>query len=393
MHNKKIKVLHVVSAPMDFPGGLSIFVKNLIKSLHTYNVLSDTVSCYRSGFSTHQKKMTVHTAYYREFRQKSIGLLWGINPISSLFNFLLKHAHEYDLIHVHSYIFFTSIQAAFYHWLKKSPPIILHFHGGLQTNNYPSNTLAQKIFLLVKKWFFDPIIGRFVVKQAAQIISVANSDLKYARFAFKIPELTNGHWIPNGVDNQHFSPNPLESKKYITFIGRLTAIKGLDIFLNIAQKIYERDPNLSFLIIGSSGEFSKIIQDYSGNIPIVHLPNISHEDMLKYYNQTLVYVLPSRFEGVPTTVLEALSCGVPVVGSNVGGVAEALGHKENGILFDLSNINQAVNGVFQCLKPEFQKITSLNGPEFIKKQYSWDTISRQVAGVYNLALKKSQASK
>lgn len=386
MRGRNIKVLHVVSAPMDFPGGLSIFVKNLITALCKYNIQSDVVSCYRSGFSFRQKKMTIHTEYYREFRQKSIGLLWGINPISNIYNFLQKHAQEYDIIHVHSYIFFISIQAALFHWLRKSPPIVLHLHGGLQTNNYPTNSILQKIFLLFKKWIFDPVLGRFIIKQADQVISVSRNDLNYVSSVFKIPPLQNAYWIPNGVDNERFIPNPLAQKKYVTFIGRLSAIKGFDIFLNIAQKIYEKDPSLMFLIIGNYGEFANRVQEVTAKLPILYLPQISHDKILKYYHQTLVYVLPSRYEGVPTTVLEALSCGIPVVGSNVGGVAEVLTHNENGFLFDIKNINQAVNGVFQCLTPEYQKNTSLSGPGFIKRQYSWDGISRKVAEIYHKIL-------
>jgi len=384
---RQIRVLHVVSAPMDFFGGLSIFVNKLIEGLRQNNVLSDVLSCYRSNYGDIQEKKDIFTPYYREYRQKTLGKLWGINPISNVLNFLNKNAWKYDILDVHSYIFFSSIQAAFFHRLHKLPPMILHLHGGIQTQSYPARKISQKLFLLFKKLIFDPIFGHFIINTAEEVISVSRKDLAYVNYAFKTKNASNRHWIPNGVDTQLFRPNPEECRQYISYIGRLSEIKGFDVFVKIAQKLHNIDESLQFLVIGQKGELDKLIPELQQTVPLTYLSQVSHEKIGQYYQQTRVFVLPSRTEGLPSTVLEALSCGIPVVASNVGGVSEVVQNGKNGFLFDISNVSDAVGCILKCMEPGLMEKAFTIGPKIINSLFNWEKIAKNTLTIYKKAIK------
>jgi len=377
-----LKVLHIVSAPMNYIGGLSIFVNNLIKSLKNRGIRSDVLSCSRQEMGKIEPQKLISTPYYREYRQKSYGRMWGVNPLSNVLGFLLRNGQNYDIIHIHSYIFFISIQAALFHRLRNKVPIVVHLHGGIQTQDYPAETIFQKLFLLFKKWVFDPLFGRFVISTADSIISVSRKDLFQVPKVFKLSRLTKCYAIPNGVDVTKFRSSSVEKRKYISFFGRLSAIKGFDIFVKIAQQLHKIDQSLHFLVIGSGGEFQHLINKFVKNYPVEYYPKISHKQMLKYYQRTKVFVLTSRVEGIPTTILEASACGIPVVASNVGGVSEAIDVGKTGQIYDISDISSAVTRILECLKPEFQEFTTRFSPLFIQEKFSWDKIGKNTHAVY-----------
>ena len=65
-----------------------------------------------------------------------------------------------------------------------------------------------------------------------------------------------------------------------------------------------------------------------------------------------IFVLPSISEGHPNTILEAMSLGIPVVASNVGGIPELISHQRNGILFDPKDVDGFVHGILTLLRDE-----------------------------------------
>jgi glycosyltransferase involved in cell wall biosynthesis len=94
-------------------------------------------------------------------------------------------------------------------------------------------------------------------------------------------------------------------------------------------------------------------------------------------------MLTSRFEGVPTTILESLACETPVITSNVGGVSEIIKHRENGFLFNIDKIFQETDNMLKLISNEktlnnFGK----NGRNLIKKEFSWEKVSEEIEKVY-----------
>lgn len=112
-------------------------------------------------------------------------------------------------------------------------------------------------------------------------------------------------------------------------------IKNILLVPLIFKEIYKTNKNVQFWLIGD-GKRRKEVEELSKGLPITFWGNVSPEVMPDYLNCTDVLILPSRNEGLPLIIVEALQCGCHVVGSDVGGIPEVLG-KKNCVSLDNKN--------------------------------------------------------
>ena len=124
----------------------------------------------------------------------------------------------------------------------------------------------------------------------------------------------------------------------LSAIGFDINIKGYDILAQSVKLLSNNStlPNFKILIIGLSEEedkkFSHIIQD----LDIAHyfISTGIRNDVDRLLAITDIYLQPSRTEGLPLSIMEALQYGLPTIGSNIGGIPEAVHHEENGFLVE-----------------------------------------------------------
>jgi glycosyltransferase involved in cell wall biosynthesis len=144
--------------------------------------------------------------------------------------------------------------------------------------------------------------------------------------------------IHNGVDAETFRPfdkNVSLSKlgldpqfKYALFVGKYHHRKGLDIAVQSMQLLNE--PNLKLLVVGPS---PALVQSLHDDNFIISLGRISDEELIHAYNASSFLIHPSRYEGHPVTVLEALACGLPVIASKQS-KAEIIRNGSEGFIID-----------------------------------------------------------
>ncbi len=373
-----MKILHIMAYSPDYIGGYSVYCRNLIK-----NLISQGIQC--EVLTSNYKRISKKNEYISSDGIKIIsktyfGNLFGINPMLNILPFLNKHYMDYDIIHAHSYIFFSSIQAALFRKIRKFP-LVLQLHGGIQTDAFYSTTLFENLQLLFKKIVFDPVIGRFTLTTPDSLVSVSYSDLQTVLKRFNVKRERN-YWIPNGVDIEKFKPINGMEKKYITFIGRLSYIKGFDIFLNVIEKFYRQNQKIEFLVVGD-GPLYYMLQDFKKRVPIKHYNWVPYEKMIEIYNQSKILMITSRYEGMPTTMLEAMACGTFVVASNIGGIPEVIRNENHGVLFNINNINEVSDLCLSLFEDQStRKIDSKKVRDYIRKNFSWDVITKKMMKIY-----------
>lgn len=152
--------------------------------------------------------------------------------------------------------------------------------------------------------------------------------------------------IPNGVDVERFVP--LSSAKraglrsrlklptdaqIVIFHGRLVPEKQVDYLINIWNSVCSVVPQALLLILGSGAEENWLKRRAGEGILFMG----DQSDVVPYLQASDIFVLPSKAEGLPVALLEALACGLPAVASAVGGSPEVIRHMETGWLVPPGN--------------------------------------------------------
>jgi len=194
--------------------------------------------------------------------------------------------------------------------------------------------------------------------------------------------------IPNYIDTDRFKPIPVEKKeKSILFIGRLNEFKNLD---NLIESFKYLD-EYCLDIIGD-GELKPVlikkVKELNLQSKIKFLGTVPNSDLPQIINQYCIFLLPSNMEGNPKTLLEAMSCGVACIGTNIEGINQIITHRKNGYLCNLNSksIANAIISVYNNKK----LMTSIanNARQYIIDYHSIDKILKKELKVYEY-LKKN----
>ncbi|HAP19662.1 MAG TPA: hypothetical protein DCR27_00110 [Lachnospiraceae bacterium] len=201
--------------------------------------------------------------------------------------------------------------------------------------------------------------------------------------------------IPMGCDIKKFNPlNRVHNyfgqkdKKIVLFVGRLAEKKGIEYLIEAAGDIDAR-----FIIVGEGPLREKLIGQASGLADkLVFCGAKPHEELAKIYASADIFVAPSVTakdgdkEGMPTTIMEAMASGIPVVASNSGGISEILKDGENGFLVaerDVAGLREKINMLVG--NAELRKKLGKNA-RLTAEEYDYTNIARKYADAFRCLL-------
>ena len=148
------------------------------------------------------------------------------------------------------------------------------------------------------------------------------------------------------------------SNKIIAFVGNLIPVKNASLLPSIFHAIKNKMSNdVEFWIIGDGPQRESIMNDIaefkiSSSVKI--FGNIPHAEMPQLMNCMDLLILPSKNEGLPLVTVEALKCGAKVIGSDVGGISEAIG-KNNTVPLDTDFVNRFSEKCVIALNHDYKK--------------------------------------
>lgn len=174
----------------------------------------------------------------------------------------------------------------------------------------------------------------------------------------------------------------INTKYVIGFVGNLIEIKNVLVLPEIFKKIQLIIPDISFVIVGDGSLSSKLLEEFE-HLGILHLYYFGRKNpdkMPDIMNILDVLVLPSFNEGLPRVTLEAQACGVHVVGSNRGGIPEAIGI-ENCFELDANFIENIVFRIAQLLSDK-------NTQSVLLDKFSWKAAILKEQKVHSHVLAK-----
>ena len=372
------KILYVTSEYPPIVGGISTHVDQLSKCMKKKGYDIQILSTGKNGFGLKalgnvleiDRKLTVELFIFRKLPIFRIKPLYTI--ILRLILKKLVKAFNPDYVHVHGMrpleatkrigcpVFFTNHTSGF---LKRIEKI---------ATNIDKEKLLNRLSHL--KGILAPSCER----------ELAVLDLGY-----KGPT----KFIPNGVDDSFFvtDGNCLRKKlgitnnqKVILLAGRLSEVKGVIDFANAMVKlssISEVNKEFVVLIAGDGklkGEMKKILARSFFKTNAIFLGYVPNHKMPLVYRSSDLIVLPSHYEATSITGLEAMSCGLPLVATNVGGLPYLVGDDIAGILVSPSDPSELALAINNLLLKD-KKLTKL-GCQARKRaveNFSWDKIAHR----------------
>ncbi len=142
-------------------------------------------------------------------------------------------------------------------------------------------------------------------------------------------------------------------EKWLVSVGRLVPWKGMDALIEIMLDLLSVEPNLKLIIIGDGLErwnAERRIQNSGLQKSVKLLGRLPKNETLSYIKASDVFVLNTGYEGLPHTVLEAMSCGTPVITTNVCGNPEAVEDGRTGLLVEYNNKEQIKGAILKLLQ-------------------------------------------
>ncbi|MBB6048875.1 glycosyltransferase family 4 protein [Armatimonas rosea] len=198
----------------------------------------------------------------------------------------------------------------------------------------------------------------------------------------------------NGVNGERFALGerdqaraelglPLD-RKLIVYIGNFFPVKGTDILVEAMAHLAKRSPDADLLLVGS-GELEESlrarVQALALESRVRFCGRQPHAQIPLWMRAGDVFCLPSRNEGCPNVILEALASGRPVVASHVGGIPELL-HADNGILVPVANPEALAQGLHEALERTWSPAALRQTVEYL----SWEDVGQAYHKILREAL-------
>lgn len=362
------KVLLV--APYFYPkiGGMEKYALNVaqgLKETHGWEVVVVTSNHEETGY----KVDTVHgikvyrLPYWFKLSNTPINPLWFFQ----IGNIIKKE--KPDIINGHSPVPFIA-DVALYE--SQDIPYVMTYHAGsMLKHSYPIDFLIE---------FYESVILNACFKKAKAIISYSQEFIKtyLAPYKNKVVE------IPPGIDTKEFVPatknSPSKRPPKILFVGRIEKTsewKGIDYLLKAVQIVKKTYPEIELELIGPGDAIEKY-QAMAAELGIgdhTSFPGgMTGEPLIKEYHNADMLVLPSttNAESFGIVLLEAMACGLPVIGSKIGGIVRLIENNVNGLLVEPKNETALAKAILKVLGDKaIAKKMGAAGRKKAEQDYEW----------------------
>lgn len=361
-------------------GGLQNYVHRLKQSLVSKGT---EVTVYTTDFDIRNETKSVREKNVI-YCKTNFSLLR--NPFSFDLMKKLKQSNE-DIYHLHGYEFLPSLFAT---KILKNKPKVLTQHGAkIECNNL-------KIHLLNKA--YHPF-AQYILENMDMIIALGKRDRDFLLESFNLsPDKVVV--TPNGVNANDFKSTDENNKNFIKrynlnedafrilFVSRLIETKNAHKLINAVSK-HIKSENIEVMIIGSGTvEYIKQLKAISDN-GIHILGEVCFSDLVSAYNVSDLFVLLGEWgEGMPTAILEAMACGLPILTTYGGSIPDVIAEGENGLFIDVPIDEKKLAEKIEYFMDSDNKKMAEANREKVKREFDWEIIAKRIYDVYKQVLEE-----
>jgi len=374
-----MKIVIIATHYLPHVGGLELATFHLAKELdkqhNEVHIITPSPDPNKNTTPIHMHRYPIHT-YPDEgpirafidgltFFKKTVKTIKEIKP---------------DIIHAQN---ITNSIPAYIAWKKYHIPYTICIHGNLE---------LMGPFLPASLKRFWPQLPH--IKEAAQIITLTNE----MATQFEKELGTKPVVIPNGVDLDRFYPaENNEMKKsaspVILTLSRIDNKKGLEYAIESMKKVHAKFPTAKLMIVGDGkyrSELEKLVEMNMLSATVEFTGLIPNSEVPVYLRNADLFLLPSLYEGLPLTLLEAMACGLPVISTQVSIAPEIITTWKNGYIIPFKSPDAISEAIIDLLSnSDKRRQCAENSFRAAKETMSWENVAKQYAELYQFILESN----
>lgn len=376
INSPRVRVLVVSFAYYPMVGGLPQQARLLCRTLQDYGLAVTVATIRIDGCSSVDilDKVPIYRLWTL-FGKADAGYRVRVYPwLLPLTLFLITYRHNYDVIHIHQASYPAALCVIIGKIFRK--PTVIRITGSGNSGN---------IATLRRLWWLGSLV-RIIIRHANCFVSLSG-DITSELLAEKIPLEKILH-IQNGVDTELYLPVSNQSTasiKTVLGVGRFSEEKGFDILVKAWAKVIDREPDARLVLVGDGMDLP-MLKDIACQLGVDATISFegNRDNIFDYLSQAMIFVLPSRNEGMSNSLLEAMSMGCACVVSNIPANWSVVIPEVNGLMFRKNDTDDLADRIIQLLQSPFLvRELGKSAHDTITAEFSIDVVVKKYAKLYS----------
>jgi glycosyltransferase involved in cell wall biosynthesis len=407
----KVCLLGYRSAP--FGGGQGIYLKYLSKALveagHAVDVISGQpyphldprvklikmpgMNLYETGLASIRPHHLSSLTNIMEWMGKLTGsfsepFCFGRRVVK----FLNKHGREYDIIHDNQCLSYGMLTLQ-----KQKFPLITTIHHPITSDLSIALKAAKNWYerLMIRRWHSFLTMQRNVARELHHVVTVSERSREDIASAFGM-QPAGISVVLNGIDTEEFRPIPdliKNPNRVMAAVSSDQPLKGMRFLLEGVAKVLPHYPELELLLVGKpkeDGESGRLIRELGLAKHIRCVSGISTEELVRYYNEASVVIVPSVYEGFGLPAGEAMACGTALISTDGGALPEVIGDAAIKVpIRDSDAIAEALKDLLAS--PNKRAALEQAGRQRIEELFCWRRAAQQMTNYYWQVLQRENS--
>jgi glycosyltransferase involved in cell wall biosynthesis len=325
----------------------------------------------------------------RIFRLPCWNILGGTYPVprpslSGFKIFIKLLRNDYQIVNTQTRFFIISFYGLLFARLKKIP--LIHTERGSR-----HSIVTNKLVDILSR-MYDHTLGTILVKSAKVNIGISESVCRFLKHI----GARNIELIPNGINTDEWikriskvreSLGIGDNEIVITFVGRLIYGKGVQDLISVFPDIQNSYKNIKLLIVGDGTYRSKLelkVFELGCHNSIFFLGQRDKNEVIDILSISDIFVNPSYSEGLPSSVMEAASIGLPIIATDVGGTKEIIINSKTGILIEPEDKNNLEIKMCELIyDSKMRNRLGINARKHVTQSFDWNQITNKMIDLLN----------
>ncbi len=332
---------------------------------------------FKDRIEKFKKKKNKNMDDFYEFFLTLTGGFPELRTFGNRANKYLKENDDYDVVIDNQSISYGMIE------IQKRFPFIEIIHHPITFDFKFELASSKKIKYRISRylWYSFLKMQKRVAPQIKNIITPSQSSKNGIIAELKCKN-SNITVINNGLDTQEFFPVPNSARdknRLITTASADVPLKGLDYSLKALKLLKEENPKIHLIVIGGykkDGHTERLIKELGIKQNVIFKKNITKNEITQLYSTSSVAIVSSLYEGFGYPVIEAMSCEVPIIATNVSSIPELV--SDFGTLIEPKNENQLKENVLKVMENyDYFKDIAIKGRQHVVETFNWSKITSE----------------